>query len=46
MNQNNSTTPPVLWQPSLEIQDQSHLYQFMRWLHQEKNLYFEDYHAL
>lgn len=46
MNQNNSTTPPVLWQPDLETQDQSHLYQFMRWLHQEKNLYFEDYHAL
>jgi len=46
MNQNNSNTPPVLWQPDLETQDQSHLYQFMRWLHQEKNLYFEDYHAL
>lgn len=46
MNQNNSTTPPVLWQPDLETQDRSHLYQFMRWLHQEKNLYFEDYHAL
>lgn len=46
MNQNNSTTPPVLWQPDLETQDHSHLYQFMRWLHLEKNLYFEDYHAL
>lgn len=46
MNQNNSTTPPVLWQPDLETQDRSHLYQFMRWLHREKNLYFEDYHAL
>ncbi len=46
MNQNNSTTLPVLWQPDLETQDRSHLYQFMRWLHTEKNLYFEDYHAL
>ena len=46
MNQNNSNTPPVLWQPDFETQDRSHLYQFMRWLHQEKNLYFEDYHAL
>jgi acetoacetyl-CoA synthetase len=41
-----TSTAPILWQPALEQQENSHLYHYMAWLSREKKLYFDSYHSL
>jgi acetoacetyl-CoA synthetase len=36
----------VLWAPSAEMVERSRLAAYMRWLAEERDLHFEDYHAL
>jgi acetoacetyl-CoA synthetase len=36
----------VLWAPSAEMAERSQLTRYMRWLAEERDLHFEDYHAL
>jgi acetoacetyl-CoA synthetase len=36
----------VLWAPSAEMVERSRLTAYMRWLAEERDLHFEDYHAL
>lgn len=36
----------LLWQPSAAQQDRTNLRRYMRWLHDTKNLHFDDYAAL
>ena len=36
----------LLWEPDEKRKKQSKIYQYMKWLHQTKGLYFEDYHSL
>ena len=46
MSESNSSMPKVLWQPSLMMQEDSHLSHFISWLATEKQLFFEDYATL
>ena len=41
-----STEPEILWAPSAEMVERSPLTRYMRWLADERELHFEDYHAL
>lgn len=38
--------PPIIWQPTQDEIENSNLRGYMRWLEQNKNLYFDDYQAL
>ncbi len=38
--------PKVLWKPTQDFIDNSHLNRFIKWLNAEKELAFDDYHAL
>ncbi len=46
MNESKSTTPKVRWQPTPEIIRNSHLQHYIDWLQREKELHFDNYHAL
>jgi len=41
-----SATPEILWAPSAEMVEHSPLTRYLRWLAEERDLEFEDYHAL
>jgi acetoacetyl-CoA synthetase len=41
-----SPAPEILWAPSAEMVERSPLTRYMRWLAEERELDFEDYHAL
>ena len=41
-----SSVPDILWAPSAEMVERSPLTRYMRWLAEERELDFEDYHAL
>jgi len=41
-----TTEPEILWAPSAEMVERSPLTRYMRWLADERELHFEDYHAL
>jgi acetoacetyl-CoA synthetase len=41
-----SSEPEILWAPSAEMVERSPLTRYMRWLAEERELDFEDYHAL
>jgi acetoacetyl-CoA synthetase len=38
--------PALLWQPDARTRENAHLQHYLQWLVQEKNLLFDDYHAL
>jgi len=40
------TTPEILWEATEEQKQSSHLYEFMQWLKEVKNLSFSDYSSL
>jgi acetoacetyl-CoA synthetase len=40
------TEPEILWAPSAEMVERSPLTRYLRWLAEERELSFEDYHAL
>ncbi len=46
MNESNTTTPKVRWQPTPAIIRNSHLRHYMDWLLREKGLHFDNYQAL
>ncbi|HEY7267541.1 MAG TPA: acetoacetate--CoA ligase [Solirubrobacterales bacterium] len=41
-----SATPEILWAPSAEMVERSPLTRYLRWLAEERELHFDDYHAL
>src|SRR6476620_4242411 len=41
-----TTEPEILWAPAAEMVERSPLTRYMRWLADERELHFEDYHAL
>jgi len=41
-----SENPKLLWKPSQQDIDNSHLHQYMQWLQSEYNLHFSDYDSL
>ncbi len=41
-----TAAPEVLWAPSPEMVERSPLTRYMRWLEDERDLHFDDYHAL
>ena len=41
-----SSTPRLLWQPSKEFVENSNLWNYIRWLHENRGLTFEDYNQL
>lgn len=36
----------LLWEPDEKRKQQSNIYDYMKWLKQQKNLHFDDYHSL
>jgi len=36
----------LLWEPNENWKQQSNIYHYMKWLRQQKNLHFQDYHSL
>ncbi len=38
--------PALLWQPDAHTRENAHLQRYLQWLAREKNLRFDDYHAL
>jgi acetoacetyl-CoA synthetase len=44
--QGQTDAPEILWAPSPEMVERSPLTRYMRWLEDERDLHFDDYHAL
>ena len=46
MNQKTINESTILWEPSLEFKESTNIFRYMNWLKENRNLSFDDYHAL